>query len=211
MRNRNISGLVFMSFVLALALAVCSANAQNSAPATGSSAQTPQATSPEPPQTEPSQQNPATPAPESQPSSPGTPMSSGQGTAQSQSPSSSTSQTAPPAGTQSSNQPKSIDEELQLTPDQKQKIAAVVDDENKQISAVRDDSSMSMEQKQQKVLAIRQAGTPKIKAILTPDQLQRLAAIQQRMREQNGQGASTPSQQQANPPSSPQGTQPPQH
>lgn len=211
MRNRNISGLVLMSFVLALAFLVSSVNAQNSAPATGSSAQTPQATSPEPPQTEPSQQNPAaTPAPETQPSSPGTPMSSGQGTA-GQSPSNSTGQTAPPAATQSSNQTKSIDEELQLTPDQKQKIASVVDDENKQISAVRDDSSMSMEQKQQKVLAIRQAGTPKIKAILTPDQLQKLAAIQQRMREQNGQGASTPSQQQANPPSSPQGTQPPQH
>lgn len=206
MRNRNISGLVLMSFVLALAFLVSSVNAQNSAPATGSSAQTPQATSPEPPQTEPSQQNPAAaPAPETQPSSPGTPMSSGQGTAQGQNPSSPTSQTAPPAATQSSNQTKSIDEELQLTPDQKQKIASVVDDENKQISAVRDDSSMSMEQKQQKVLAIRQAGTPKIKAILTPDQLQKLAAIQQRMREQNGQGASTPSQQQA-----PQGTQPPQ-
>lgn len=205
MRNRNTSGLVFMSFIFALAFLVSGANAQNSSPATASSAQTP-ATSPEPPQSEPSQQNPAaTPAPETQPSSPGTPMSSGQGTAPGQSPSNSTGQTAPPAATQSSNQTKSIDEELQLTPDQKQKIASVVDDENKQISAVRDDSSMSMEQKQQKVLAIRQAGTPKIKAILTPDQLQKLAAIQQRMREQNGQGASTPSQQQA-----PQGTQPPQ-
>ena len=86
----------------------------------------------------------------------------------------------------------SIDDELQLTPDQKQKIAAVVDDENKQISAVRDDSSISMEQKQQKVLAIRQAGTPRIKAVLTPDQLQKLAAIQQHMREQQGQQQGSP-------------------
>jgi protein CpxP len=106
-------------------------------------------------------------------------------------------QSAPPAAQQPSSAPPSanaqsgstsIDDELQLTPDQKQKIAAVVDDENKQISAVRDDSSMSLEQKQQKVLTIRQAGTPKIKAVLTPDQLQKLAAIQQRMRDQqNGQ------------------------
>jgi len=80
----------------------------------------------------------------------------------------------------------SIDDELQLTADQKQKIAAVVDDENKQISAVRDDNSMSLEQKQQKVLSIRQTGTPKIKAVLTPDQLQKLAAIQQRMKDQQG-------------------------
>ena len=75
---------------------------------------------------------------------------------------------------------------MQLTPDQKQKIAAVVDDENRQISAVRDDNSMNLEEKQQKVMQIRQAGTPKIKAILTPDQLQRLAVIQQRMRVQGG-------------------------
>lgn len=88
----------------------------------------------------------------------------------------------------------SIDDELQLTPDQKQKIAAVVDDENKQISAVRDDNSMTLEQKQQKALQIRQAGTPKIKAILTPDQLQKLAAIQQRMREQQQGASGQPSQ-----------------
>jgi Spy/CpxP family protein refolding chaperone len=80
-----------------------------------------------------------------------------------------------------------IDAELQLTEDQKQKIAAVVDDENKQIGAVRDDNSLNLEQKQQKVMQIRQAGTPKIKEILTPEQLQKLAAIQQRMREQQGQ------------------------
>jgi Spy/CpxP family protein refolding chaperone len=96
---------------------------------------------------------------------------------------------APPSANTSSSgssSPASIDDELQLTPDQKQKIAAVVDDENKQISAVRDDNSMSLEQKQQKVLSIRQTGTPKIKAVLTPDQLQKLAAIQQRMKDQQG-------------------------
>jgi len=110
-------------------------------------------------------------------------------------------QSAPPAAQSQSSAPpsansgahasaqsgsSSVDDELQLTPDQKQKIAAVVDDENKQISAVRDDNSMNLEQKQQKVLAIRQAGTPKIKAVLTPDQLQKLAAIQQRVRDQQG-------------------------
>lgn len=123
---------------------------------------------------------------------------------------------SPQAGTTSGPQNNaqsggaSVDDELQLTPDQKQKIATVVDDENKQISAVRDDNSMSMEQKQQKVLAIRQAGTPRIKAILTPDQLQKLAAIQQRMREQQGT-QQAPAQ---NPPpqnsAPPQGSAPPQ-
>jgi len=149
-----------------------------------------------------------------------TPQSAPQATPQ-------TEQSAPPAGAQTPSSPQSgaqagasqsgahasaqsgggnsIDDELQLTPDQKQKIATVVDDENKQIAAVRDDGGMSLEQKQQKVLQIRQAGTPKIKAILTPEQLQKLAAIQQRMKDQqNGQQA--PAQ---NP--SPQSAAPPQH
>lgn len=184
MRNRNMSELVYVSIGLLFALVISlPASAQTSSPQTAPSAQTPQAApAPEPPQTEPSQQNPAAaPAPMPQQSAPGTSAPS--------------SQSAPPAGTQQGNKPGSIDDELQLTPDQKQKIATVVDDENRQISAVRDDNSMSMEQKQQKVLQIRQAGTPKIKAILTPEQLQKLAAIQLRMREQNGQsGAQSGSQ-----------------
>jgi periplasmic protein CpxP/Spy len=77
-------------------------------------------------------------------------------------------------------QEKSIDDELQLTPDQKQKIAAIVDDERKQMNALRDNASLSMDQKQQKATEIRQVGAPKIRAILTQEQLQKLAAIQQR-------------------------------
>jgi Spy/CpxP family protein refolding chaperone len=42
-----------------------------------------------------------------------------------------------------------------------------------------------MEQKQQKAREIRQAGVPRIKAVLTPEQLQKLAAIQERNRQQN--------------------------
>ena len=101
-----------------------------------------------------------------------------------------------------------MEDELQLTPDQKQKIAAVVEDENKQIGAVRDDNSLSMQQKQQKVIQIRQEGSPKIKAVLTPEQLQKLTAIQQRMRDQQqGAGQSAPQsapQSQTPPPQTPQ-------
>jgi Spy/CpxP family protein refolding chaperone len=69
-----------------------------------------------------------------------------------------------------------------------------------------------MDQKQQKVLQIRQEGSPKIKAILTPEQLQKLAAIQQRMRDQQqgGQGSAPPPQQQSAPPSNPPQATPPQ-
>ncbi|HEV2697257.1 MAG TPA: hypothetical protein VGU90_04635 [Terriglobales bacterium] len=198
MRNRNLLELVSI-LGLSLAILCVSAIAQASSPQTAPDAQTPQATSPEQPQTEPSQQNPtATPAPEPQQSAPTQPASPSQTppSPSAPSPSTSPSQTSPSANAhQGGSQSGSIDEELQLTPDQKQKIAAVVDDENRQISTVRDDNSMSLEQKQQKVMQIRQTGTPKIKAILTPDQLQKLAAIQQRMREQqNGNQGTTQSQ-----------------
>ena len=92
---------------------------------------------------------------------------------------------------QAQGQERSIEDELQLTPDQKQKIAAIVDDENKQIVAVRDDTSLSMDQKMQKARAIRQAGAPKIKAVLTPEQLQKLAAIQDKARQQQRENSPT--------------------
>lgn len=138
----------------------------------------------------------------------------GQGSAPS--PQSNAPTTAAPQGNSSQNPQsgapqsgaRTVEDELQLTPDQKVKIASIVDDENKQIEAVRNDSSMSLEQKQQKVMQIRQEGSPKIKSILTPEQLQKLTAIQQRMRQEQQQGGSNPPP--SNPPqSAPQN--PPQH
>lgn len=182
MRNRIMSlpVSVFASLALALILTGMSAaqTATPQAPPSSQSATTPDQSNQTPAAAAPTQAAPAQAAPPA---------------AQSQ-------QSAPQQGSASSNggQASTIDEELGLTPDQKQKIATVVDDENKQISAVRDDGSLSLEQKQQKVMQIRQTGTPKIKAILTPEQLQKLAAIQQRMRDQQ-QGS-----QQSAPQSSPQ-------
>jgi Spy/CpxP family protein refolding chaperone len=94
---------------------------------------------------------------------------------QAASPSAAGGQAAQPQGGQ-----RSIDDELQLTPDQKQKIAAIVDDERKQMTGVRDDASLSTGQKQEKATQIRQEGAPKIRAVLTQEQLEKLAAIQAR-------------------------------
>jgi Spy/CpxP family protein refolding chaperone len=121
------------------------------------------------------------------------------------SPNSSPSQTAPRNQTgstgdaqqkQSSGQGPSIDDELQLTQDQRKKVAAVVDDEKKQLVAVGDDTSLTMEQKQQKAMQIRQAGATRIRSYLTPEQLQKLAAIQERekQKQENNTGAPPPQQ-----------------
>jgi Spy/CpxP family protein refolding chaperone len=97
---------------------------------------------------------------------------------------------------QSSGQVPSIDDELQLTQDQRQKIATVVDDEKRQLVAVGDDTSLTMEQKQQKAMQIRQAGATRIRSYLTPEQLQKLATIQERekQKQENNTGAPPPQQ-----------------
>lgn len=98
--------------------------------------------------------------------------------------------TQPQAPVQAPSQGASVEEQLQLTQDQKEKIAAVVDDENKQIDAVSSDTSLTLEQKQQKAAEIRQAGVPKMKAVLTREQLRQLDEIvRQRQQNQEQQGA----------------------
>jgi Spy/CpxP family protein refolding chaperone len=119
------------------------------------------------------------------------------------SPNSSSSQTAPRNQTgsagdaqqkQSSGQGSSIDDELQLNQDQRQKIAVVVDDEKKQLVAVGADTSLTVEQKQQEAMQIRQAGATQIRSYLTPEQLQKLATIQERekQKQENNTGAPPP-------------------
>ena len=193
MRYRN---LLLSVFILCLSLAVT-----NLAGAQGT------ATGPSTPDTH-SQSSPGTQPPST--SAPPTNNSGTQSAPGAQStPPASPGTSSPGAANSGQNGQQSVEDELQLTPDQKQKIAEVVDDENKQISSVRNDGSLSMDQKQQKVLQIRQEGSPKIKAILTPEQLQKLAVIQQRMRvQQQGGPGQTP--QQSAPPSNPPQTTPPQ-
>ncbi len=54
------------------------------------------------------------------------------------------------------------------------------------MDAVRNDTSLTQEQKMAKANQIREVASPKIKAILTPEQLQKLAEMQQKARQQQG-------------------------
>jgi Spy/CpxP family protein refolding chaperone len=62
------------------------------------------------------------------------------------------------------------------------------------MEALRNDTSMTQEQKIAKANEVRQNASPKIKAILTPEQLQKLADLQQKARQQQQQQPSTPTQ-----------------
>ena len=70
------------------------------------------------------------------------------------------------------------DNPLNLTDEQKAKLRPILAEENQQLETLRSDSSMTQEQKMSKANEIRQTASPKIRAVLTPEQLQKLADLQ---------------------------------
>lgn len=95
--------------------------------------------------------------------------------------------------------PATVEDELQLTADQKAKLQPIIQDEMSQINSVRSDTTLSMEQKQAKVQQIKQTSFPKIQAVLTPEQQKKLSDLQQRARQQQGGDQSNQSNTQQSP------------
>jgi periplasmic protein CpxP/Spy len=84
--------------------------------------------------------------------------------------------------TMSSAQQKSakleeIAQYLNLTPQQKGKILPILADEVPKVQAIKDDHSFSRMQKMQRIKAIHQQNDPQMKAILSPEQYQKLQAM----------------------------------
>jgi protein CpxP len=189
MRKFHISA-GFLSFVIALAIslpALGQASAPSSSPQSDPAAAPPAQSEPatsapaasEPAQAQPPQSEPAqSQSPQAQPSQPEQ--------SQPASPSQSNSGASAGQGQAHPQSGSSEDNPLNLTDEQKAKLRPIVADENQQLDAVRNDSSMSAEQKVQKANQIREVATPKIKAILTQEQLQKLAEMQQKARQQQG-------------------------
>src|SRR6266700_741638 len=104
----------------------------------------------------------------------------------------------PPAGQspQSSQAPSHSEDDnpLNLTDEQKAKLRPIIADENQQMEAVRNDSALTTDQKVAKANQIRETASPKIKAVLTPEQLQKLADLQQKARQQQQSAPSSDAQ-----------------
>ena len=86
------------------------------------------------------------------------------------------------SGQQQSAQQKSakleeIAQYLNLTPQQKGKILPILADEAPKVRAIRNDPSFSRTQKMQRIKAIHQQNDPQMKAILSPEQYQKLQAM----------------------------------
>src|SRR5262245_17086077 len=62
--------------------------------------------------------------------------------------------------------------ELTLTDAQKPKVKAVLEESQKKFGEIRGDSSLSQEQRREKMTAIREDETKALKPILTPEQME---------------------------------------
>jgi len=140
-------------------------------------------------------------SPNTQPSTPTQSPTPGAGSSQAQSPSSgagsSQTQAAPEqgqAGTSGAAQQQRdpVAEALNLTDDQQAKLQPIIREEMTQINAARNDTSLTQEQKQQKIDQIRQTEFPKIQAILTPEQQKKLAEMQEQARKGQGGANASP-------------------
>ena len=82
------------------------------------------------------------------------------------------------------SQAQAIAQQLNLTPQQKEKVLPILIDEVPKVQAIKNDNSLSRIQKMQQLRAIHQQTDPQMKAILSPEQYQKLQAIrQQRIRD----------------------------
>jgi hypothetical protein len=129
------------------------------------------------------------------------------------SPTTDSQQTTPPASSSSSAQSQSntgtsanapsgqahqpgdwVAQQLNLSQEQQDKLRPILADEIQQMRAVRDDASLSEDQKRDKMNQIRQNAGPKIQAVLTPEQRQKLAQLQEQARQQREQQNGTTQQ-----------------
>ena len=72
---------------------------------------------------------------------------------------------------------QAISQQLNLTPQQKAKVLPILADEGPKLEAVKNNNSLSRMQKMQAVKTIHQQTDPQMKAILSPEQYQKLQAI----------------------------------
>ena len=72
---------------------------------------------------------------------------------------------------------QAVAQELNLTPQQKEKILPILVAEAPKVNAIKNDNSLSKMQKMEQVRAIHQQTDPQMKAILSPEQYQKLKQI----------------------------------
>ncbi len=78
---------------------------------------------------------------------------------------------------------KELAEQLNLTDEQKEKLKPIVQEQAEKLKALREDTTLSQQDKIAKFREIQQAGQEKIKAILTPEQQQKMDKLREQAKE----------------------------
>jgi Spy/CpxP family protein refolding chaperone len=78
-----------------------------------------------------------------------------------------------------------LSSELNLTDDQKNQLKPILQDEIQQLKTVHEDSSLSADQKKEKMTEIRQASRSKMRSVLTPEQQTKLDSMKESARDQD--------------------------
>ena len=77
---------------------------------------------------------------------------------------------------------------LNLTADQRAKLQPILQQQHQQVQAIRNDSSLTQQQKQEKIRTLRQSSMSQMQGILTPEQQQQMQQWQQNRRGRRGHG-----------------------
>ena len=72
---------------------------------------------------------------------------------------------------------QAVAQQLNLTPEQKEKILPILAAEVPKVNAIKNDNSLTRVQKMEQVRAIHQQTDPQMKTILSPEQYQKLQQI----------------------------------
>ena len=88
-----------------------------------------------------------------------------------------------------------LSKELNLTDEQKAKVKPILDDQSKQMHATQEDTSLSQEQKRDKMKQIHQTTHSQINEILTPEQQKKFAALKEQQKEHREGSKESPSEQ----------------
>jgi periplasmic protein CpxP/Spy len=89
---------------------------------------------------------------------------------------------------QAMSKAQAMAQQLSLTPQQKEKILPILASDIPKVNAIKNDNSLSKTQKIQQLHAIHQQTDPQMKAILSPEQYQKLRQIRAQQIRETTQG-----------------------
>lgn len=89
-----------------------------------------------------------------------------------------------PGGPRGGDRLEMMKERLNLTPEQVEKLKPIFAADAEKLKALREDAALTREQKGEKARAIVQASMEEVKAILTPDQLEKWKAAMEKRKEE---------------------------